>query len=73
MTFSNVVRASCILRDGAQERPPGSGGSVEWGWTEDNLLEDARQLIHVLLRSGVVVDHLPLSRGDDMIKWMISF
>jgi len=56
MIYSDFVRAPCLLWDGSQEGSPDSGGSVEWGWVEDDLFEDAHQLIH-----GTALDRcLPL-------------
>ena len=48
---SDVIRAPRVVWDGTQEGSLDSGGSAERGWVEDDLFEDADQLIH---NSGAV-------------------
>ena len=76
MTSSHVVRASCVVWDGAQERSLDSGSPVEWGWVEDDLLEDARQLISTSPHpsSPRPARRAPLLlRRDGMFCWLTLF
>ena len=68
MTCSNIVRAPRLVWDGAQERPLDPGGPAERGRFEDNLLEDAHQLIHLSERHPRFVLTISHPSGPPVVR-----